>query len=546
MAAVSPHPQGLPSQANAVWLHGPVSDLLFGSGLLYLITLPLVQWWATRTGAEAWPTFVVMAIALAVSGPHYGATLLRVYEHRSDRRRYSIFTIYVTAALALLFLAGLYDAVVGSWLLTIYVTWSPWHFAGQNFGLALMTMRRRGIDIDEGLKRALYASFIFSFLLATLPLHMSGSDLVFAQGASDGHDIFRVLRLGIPSPLAQVGAVVFGLGYVTTLGIVVARLARVAPWRDLAPAALIVATQAAWFAVPAFGIASGGWGHLGLAFAAIWISGAHAIQYLWVTSYYAKQRGDAHGLPSYLGKALLVGSLLLIPQFLFAPGLLGAYATNSLGVAVLAFSVGNLHHFLLDGAIWKLRDGRVARILLDDVSDADADADTTRGYSPLRVALFALGALCLLRSPYAFWQIEIATETEGTTRERVERAADRLSFLGIERASVFANVGQYREREGDRVGAIAAYERAFELAPSDTRLALRVVQLLIEGDASDRVQALELADGVVADTEGTDPVALRALAQAARANGQSEAAARASAAAKALRDQGALPGVQGE
>jgi hypothetical protein len=35
-----------------------------------------------------------------------------------------------------------------------------------------------------------------------------------------------------------------------------------------------------------------------------------------------------------------------------------------MGLGLLTASIVNLHHFVLDGAIWTLRDGRVARMLL--------------------------------------------------------------------------------------------------------------------------------------------------------------------------------------
>ena len=62
---------------------------------------------------------------------------------------------------------GRFD-LVGSLLITLYLMWSPWHYMGQNYGIALMFLGRRGIRIDPNIKRLIHLSFITSFLLALI------------------------------------------------------------------------------------------------------------------------------------------------------------------------------------------------------------------------------------------------------------------------------------------------------------------------------------------------------------------------------------------
>src|SRR5262249_38889571 len=132
----------------------------------------------------------------------------------------------------------------------------------------------------------------------------------------------------------------------------------------LAPA-LLIATHALWFVLPSIGTTTAAWYATSLVFAPIWISTAHSLQYLWITSFYARRSAPPIGTPSFLARATLVGAAAtLLPGLLFVPGLLGPSLSHAAGVGVLLFSVLNLHHFLLDGAVWKLRDGRVARALL--------------------------------------------------------------------------------------------------------------------------------------------------------------------------------------
>ena len=80
--------------------------------------------------------------------PHYGGTLVRVYDQRKDRRAYAIFSVWATALLAALFVWGAFSTLVASVLFTIYITWSPWHYTGQNYGLAVMFLRRSGVPLS--------------------------------------------------------------------------------------------------------------------------------------------------------------------------------------------------------------------------------------------------------------------------------------------------------------------------------------------------------------------------------------------------------------
>ncbi|MBC8186875.1 MAG: hypothetical protein H8E78_01525, partial [Proteobacteria bacterium] len=139
------------------WVFGPIPDLLFGSGLLYLVLISgmIVGGDAARESiSPVWGSLLI----LIVSGAHYGATLLRVYEHRAERDTYRIFTVYGTFAMLAMLVGALYSPMAGSLLISLYLTWSPWHYTGQNYGIAVMFLRRRGVELAPATKRWLYAS----------------------------------------------------------------------------------------------------------------------------------------------------------------------------------------------------------------------------------------------------------------------------------------------------------------------------------------------------------------------------------------------------
>ncbi len=496
-------------------LHHRWIDALFGYGLFYLLTAPLVVWLAAYTGLHDWPVWFATLAALLISVPHYGATYLRVYERRQERRRYAIFAVHLTIVLAVLYVASLYSITLGSVLLTIYVYWSPWHFAGQNFGVAMTSLRRRRVGIDPIARRLLHGSFILGYALAAIALSRLGSSYQAVVGTGDG-SVYSFMRLGIPETIATPLLYVLAPTYAIVVLAAIARLARTASLRDLAPTISLLATHSLWYALPAVLTQQ-----IPLLYAGVWVSALHAIQYLWITSHYAR-RSDGIGAPRFLLKCALIGSAVaVVPPMLFAPGLLGAVAPLSAQAAIVFFSVMNIHHFVLDGAVWKLRDGRVARALLDDRVVDEDDAATASGTSPLRIAIYCVGAIALFLPAYV--TLETMRAASSSDHALVESAASRLAFLGRENPDVSFVLGQHRAIAEDPDGAIDAYRRTLELAPGHPGATYRLAGLLLARPES-RAEALTLARAAAEATYYRDPAALIVLGRANLANGQIDAA----------------------
>jgi hypothetical protein len=95
------------------WLFGPLPDLLFGCGVLYALAF------AAHTVAGpairgVTPSFLLPLLLLVLSTPHYGGTLVRVYDQRRDRQAYVVFAVWVTLALFALFVVSLSNALLAS------------------------------------------------------------------------------------------------------------------------------------------------------------------------------------------------------------------------------------------------------------------------------------------------------------------------------------------------------------------------------------------------------------------------------------------------
>ena len=461
-----------PAATTSPWLFGRGIDLLLGAGLGYLLTLPLLLLASDPAGGAGWPILGVVAISLFVSAPHYGATLLRVYEQRADRRRYAFFAYHLTALVALCFAIGVYSVAFGSLLLTLYVSWSPWHIGGQNYGVALLFLRRRGVAVPARAKRLLWASFFLSFVLALLSTHVAESRAVHAAGIVTDPGTYAVMRLGIPPGVAALLAPLLLVAWLGASAGALRLLARGGAARDLAAPASLIASQALWFVVPTFLYFADVDTDRLLPFAAIWISAAHSAQYLWVTTYYAKRTDPGRGAAPYLLRTLLAGLFVtIVPAFLFMPAALGG-ASWYPGLGALLFAVVNLHHFALDGAVWKLRDGQVARALLrgsePPTPDTGPGAIAPERPGWLWRLVWIGGALALALTLYErverrLWLPSITSRADIPA---ARASLDRLRWIGRDSPRDRLVLANAYASTGDRLNAAGQLRRSIEIHPT--------------------------------------------------------------------------------
>jgi tetratricopeptide (TPR) repeat protein len=514
---------GATPERRSPWLFGPVPDLLFGCGVLYLLILVGLSF-AGSAVRLAQPLVLFPILTLLISAPHYGATILRVYEHRRDRRSYSIFSVWATVFVLAWFLYGTFDHRAGSWLLTLFLTWSPWHYTGQNYGISVMFLRRAGAPLDPTTKRALYASFVLSFLVTALLIHGSvdpfGYDVV--NGAT-GNRAIRFVPLGVPASFNAVAVPALAVAWIAATLVAGLRLASQAPLGALAPVAWLVATHTLWFGVPFLLL------HFGLApvesldfdfrtYYFMWIALAHAAQYLWVTSFYARAGSDWAGPGRYYRKTLLAGeSLFILPILLVAP--FGALSADA-GLALLVSAAVNVHHFILDGAIWKLRNLRIAKVLIrSDRSDDDPAAEPR---TRLRGPIWGVAAACTAAGVFVLWTdfVSVPRHARAGDHVAVARSLDRLGWLGFDHESKRAQLASDLLEAG-RIEAAARQARrslALRESPEGWRLL---------GDAQFRSRAYaaaaeSYARGLALEQDSL-PLLLR-LAQAKAATGENDRA----------------------
>jgi len=357
---------------SAPWIYNPWLDLIVGCGA-WSAPLLLLSYFSLASNARTW-SIAFYVLALFFNYPHYMATIYRAYHRSEDFQKYRIFTLHTTALIVLTLLLSHFWLKLLPWIFTIYLTWSPWHYSGQNYGLFMMFARRAGADPEKSTRRALYGAFVVSYLILFLGFHTGPStDSLF-------------LSLGIPPAVSRWEQIILSLAFVGLSAYGLRNLVRATGWRKLIPSLTLFSSQFLWFMLPAAISLIRGLEIPQSRYSSGVLAVMHAAQYLWITSYYArreagevtftaKRRQSSTWRPlAYFGVLIIGGIALFVP----GPWLASRVFHHDFTSSFLIFTaLVNIHHFILDGAIWKLRDGRIASLLLNSrekISDAAAGA----------------------------------------------------------------------------------------------------------------------------------------------------------------------------
>ena len=353
------------SPAVSVWLYGPWLDLVVGCGA-WSVPLLLLSYFSIASSTRAW-SVAFYGLALFFNYPHYMATIYRAYHRAEDVQKYRVFTVYTTGLILLTGLLSHFWLGVLPWIFTIYLTWSPWHYTGQNYGLFMMFARRAGASPGKAARRALYGAFIASYLILFLGFHTGPSSDPF------------FISLGIPAAVARWGQIGLGAVFVALSAYGLSQLVGAIGWRKLVPCLTLFSSQFLWFLLPAAMALFKGMEIPQSRYSSGVLAVMHSAQYLWITSYYARR--EASQAPGRSWRPLAYFAVLVaggIALFIPGPWLASRVFHHDFSASFLIFTaLVNLHHFILDGAIWKLRDGRIAALLLnsrDRLANAASEA----------------------------------------------------------------------------------------------------------------------------------------------------------------------------
>ncbi len=437
--------------------------------------LLLAGFYFANSYGHAW-SVAFYFLALLSNYPHFMATVYRAYRTRDEFAKYRIYTVHVAL---LLILAGVLTHVwyaLLPWIFTLYICWSPWHYTGQNFGLLMMFARRAGVTPTEMERGALRLSFIASFLLLMLSFHTgpSGDSLI--------------LSLGLPAKFTLPARAALAMFFIGVSGWALFSLARRSSLRTILPVLTLTATQFLWFLLPAVIELVSGREIPQTRYSSGLLAVLHSTQYLWITSYYQKREaraaGDTHwSFSGYLLTLIAGGIALFIP----GPWIVSRIFHADFAASFLTFTaLVNIHHFILDGAIWKLRDSRIASVLLDSQQKAAATS-TAQQNTLARAGHWLTGrasgarALRIATAVLLFaWagvdQLHYWWSSEATSLPALQRAAK----LNPDDSAVQMRLANAEQLAGKHDAALAAMQRAAAINPASLALQESYARNLIE------------------------------------------------------------------
>jgi len=308
--------------------------------------------------------FVASAVLVwIVNQPHFSATNYRLYGSRENIRQYPITALVIPFVV----LGGIVASCASPssfapLFAKLFLVWSPYHFSGQTLGVSMLYARRHGVRVDRVMRYALWG-FVFGTFMYTTGRAEAGI------GDQDYHGL-AIPVLGIAPWVVEVIR-----WYMWSCAAVLVACA--VKWsidnrKLIAPIVLLPAvTQYVWFVE-------------GVHWASFYefVPMFHGLQYLLIawslqlheklqvrsitpSWRYVRRETLRWGLINVAGGAALFA---LLPLAFLPFGVPFAFAT-----AIVLAGV-QIHHFFVDGVIWKLRNPRVASPLMGNISQVTGSA----------------------------------------------------------------------------------------------------------------------------------------------------------------------------
>jgi hypothetical protein len=299
---------------------------------------------------------LVAVLARLCNWPHFAATSYRLYHARENVGQYPLTALLVPVILVAATIGAFaHPTTMGTMFVKLAILWSPYHFSGQTLGISLLYARRAGIAIGRATRRLLTA-FVFSAFAWAMARAESGAGVRHYLGVDHP-------KLGVPPWMVYGCAVVLCLSGAALL-VVVARWC-VRERRMLPPVvALPAVAQLIWLVV----------GRDYESFQVL-VPFFHSLQYLLIAWALQISERVGSGGVRRTGLALAAESarwwginvVLGLVLFAVAPWACTFLGYDLLFAMAVTSAAVQLHHFFVDGVIWKLENPRVRSPLLTHV-----------------------------------------------------------------------------------------------------------------------------------------------------------------------------------
>jgi hypothetical protein len=325
--------------AGRTFVHPAFDYLLIGGGAS-LIVAALAY---LRHGQPLIDIKMLPVLILFSNSAHFASSTVRLYTKPNSFKTLPFVTMLLPVVmLALLTVCITWARQCGPHLQALYLTWSPYHYAAQAYGLAVMYAFRSGCSLEKTDKRWLWWASMLPFFYVLVygregGLHWLLQTFVAAEGMA--YYWWSPLLESISTVVAQVAFLLPGIVFYR----IARRTGRSLP---LISMLTIVTNGIWWYLLPTLN-----------AFA--WATVFHGVQYLAIVMIFhlRDQMGRAdnrHGAAYHVAWFYLVSLALGYGLFQCLP-----YAYRSFGFGLfesylMVSAAINIHHFIVDAYIWRL------------------------------------------------------------------------------------------------------------------------------------------------------------------------------------------------
>jgi len=330
---------GFSSMVGRCFMHPLIDYALIGGG----ITIPIFLAIYFFPGITPDNQQITLRSFLLINGAHFAASTLRLYTKPGAKEEFPFLSFGFPVICLLTVGLALSWPALSSNLTALYFTWSPYHYAAQTYGLAVMYAMRSGARLDAQEKAQIWWVCLIPFLYALLTSTQGGLAWFVSREWLATQPALWAAYQGLVG-LATVGIFVLPISLFW-------QLHRMRKKNVPLICLLLQVTNGIWWLGTDY--LSAWW----------WTAMLHSVQYLLIVAVlHAREQMARTDVNHQLHRPLFYASAFYGMSFVIAAFLffvlplayvgLGFDATQSF---IMMTVVINLHHFIVDGFIWRTK-----------------------------------------------------------------------------------------------------------------------------------------------------------------------------------------------
>lgn len=343
------------NQPQLYFINGPIDFTLVGGFSVILCAILFLL-----KGKVSQESVVALAgsLTFVCNHPHFASTNYRMYHSKSNILQFPITAIIVPIVILFGVLASFqFPLTVAPYFVKLFILWSPYHFSGQSVGVSLIYARRAGFRVGKWERLAL-STFIFSAFVSTLLTYDTSLDPIEYYGMT-------YPSFGLPFWTVSVAKTVMYLAGLSYLFFVL-RWSRTEKKRIPIILLVVPITHFVWFqlgnSIPTF---------------QEFVPFFHSLQYLLIAwAVQMRESLDVSGATpskkfvlSQSAKWMVLNIAGGYAMFELLPYVFDMQQRNfNFATGIVAAGV-QMHHFFVDGVIWKLKNKTNASPLLSNIRD---------------------------------------------------------------------------------------------------------------------------------------------------------------------------------